>query len=158
MISIGPFALDTVIVAVAVFFAWLVARLLAQRLTDPLHRKAVSGLILDALFLGLLAARLGYIAQWWGDYSVSPWSMLALGDGGFSWWVGGAGGSCIRVVANAFAPGAAPPCPGRPPGRHADMGRRRRGDGTPAACCPCSSRSALGEHGWKAHRFACLLR
>lgn len=89
MISIGPFSIDLVIVVVAVFLAWLVARLLARRLPDSSHHKTAGGLILDALLPGLLSARLGYIAQWWGDYSASPWSMLAIADGGFSWWVGG---------------------------------------------------------------------
>src|SRR3546814_15748668 len=45
-------------------------------------------MILDAVFWGLLAARLAYIAQWWEEYSVVPKSMIAIGDGGFTWWVG----------------------------------------------------------------------
>ncbi|MFJ5483720.1 prolipoprotein diacylglyceryl transferase family protein [Pectobacterium actinidiae] len=87
MISLGPFSIRIVIVAVAAFVAWLVARLLARNLPDG-HHKTAGGLILDALFVGLVAARLGYITSWWSEYSSAPLSMLAIGDGGFNWWLG----------------------------------------------------------------------
>src|SRR5690606_30939149 len=45
-------------------------------------------MILDAVVWGLLAARLGYIALWWEEYSAAPKSMIAIGDGGFTWWLG----------------------------------------------------------------------
>jgi len=45
-------------------------------------------MLLDAAFVGFVAARLGYIAQWWEEYAQSPMSMISIGDQGFSWWVG----------------------------------------------------------------------
>lgn len=88
MTSIGPFSVRLVAVFLAVLLAWAVARLVAKRwLPDPTY-KAAGGMLLDAVFLGLVAARLGYIAQWWEEYAQSPMSMIFIGDQGFSWWVG----------------------------------------------------------------------
>ncbi|MBJ7264144.1 MAG: TlpA family protein disulfide reductase [Burkholderiaceae bacterium] len=87
MLSFGPFPISAVVVLVALVLAWTVTRVLALFLTNVPGRTA-SSLILDALFVGLLVARLGYIAQWWREYSAQPWSMIAIGDGGFSLWTG----------------------------------------------------------------------
>jgi len=87
MLNFGPFPVSAIVVLVALVLAWLVTRVLARSLKNVPGRNA-SGLILDALFVGLLAARLGYIAQWWREYSAHPWSMIAIGDGGFSPWIG----------------------------------------------------------------------
>ncbi|CAM5351850.1 prolipoprotein diacylglyceryl transferase family protein [Pseudomonas aeruginosa] len=87
MIGIGPFSIDVVIVAVSALLAWTVARMLARRLPDSPY-KAAGSLLLDALLVGLIAARLGYIARWWKDYAQAPWSMISIGDGGFLWWAG----------------------------------------------------------------------
>lgn len=87
MIGVGPFSIQVVIVFGAVVLAWLTARKLARRLPDTSHRVA-GAMLLDAVFLALVAARAAYVAQWWEDYAGSPRSMLAIGDLGFSWWVG----------------------------------------------------------------------
>ncbi|EKT4089757.1 MULTISPECIES: TlpA disulfide reductase family protein [Stenotrophomonas] len=87
MISIGPFSVDIVIVAISVLVAWLAARILASR-SPGSPRKIAGSLLFDAVLVGLLAARLGYIAFWWKEYVQSPWSMIAIGDGGYSLWVG----------------------------------------------------------------------
>lgn len=87
MISVGPFSIQTVIVAGAVLLAWLATRLAARKLPGA-SRKAAAGMLIDAVFWGFVAARAGYIAQWWQDYAQSPVSMVAIGDRGFSWWVG----------------------------------------------------------------------
>ena len=50
--------------------------------------KLAGAVLFDAVFWGVIAARLGYIAQWWEDYFATPMSMLAIGDGGYSWWIG----------------------------------------------------------------------
>ena len=91
MISAGPFSIQVVILIVAVLLAWVITRKVAQRLPDTPARQA-GGLLLDAVFWGLVAARLGYILQWWSDYAASPLSMIAIGDGGFSGWSGVLGG------------------------------------------------------------------
>ena len=93
MISIGPFSIQTVMVIVAVFLAWAAARLMVWRAPDASHTAGAT--IIDAMLWGFLAARLVYIAQWWEDYAAAPLSMIAIVDGGFTWWVG-------VVVAVAF--------------------------------------------------------
>jgi len=87
MIGIGPFSIQAIVVASAVFLAWLAARNIARSLPDT-PKKAAGGLLLDAVFWGFVAGRLAYIAQWWKEYSAAPISMIAIGDGGFAWWVG----------------------------------------------------------------------
>ncbi|MFT0546220.1 prolipoprotein diacylglyceryl transferase family protein [Allopusillimonas ginsengisoli] len=87
MIGIGPFPVQVVTVIVAVLLAWVTARTVAKRLPDVPYKVAGS-LILDALFWGLLVARLTYIAQWWEEYLAAPMSMIAIGDHGFTWWAG----------------------------------------------------------------------
>ncbi|MPV59467.1 redoxin [Burkholderia sp. HI2761] len=87
MLSIGPFSIRVVAVAVAALLAWLVARFIQRRPPDG-HHKTASSLILDVLLLGLIAARIGYVAQWWRDYAAAPRSIVALGDGGFDWCIG----------------------------------------------------------------------
>lgn len=87
MIGVGPFSIQIVSVFVAVMVTWMVARMLARHLANASH-KAAGGVVIDSVFWGLLAARLGYIIQWWDEYRVKPVSMIAIGDGGFSWWVG----------------------------------------------------------------------
>ena len=87
MMSIGPFSIQAVGVFAAVLLAWLVARSVAKRRPDTSHKRA-GALLLDSVFWGLIAARLGYIAQWFPDYLATPMSMIAIGDGGFTWWIG----------------------------------------------------------------------
>ncbi|TFL14116.1 TlpA family protein disulfide reductase [Pusillimonas caeni] len=87
MIGVGPFSIQVIIVAIALFCAWAMARSTARMLsvTPP---KAAGGALFDAAFWGFVAARLGYIALWWKEYSAAPMSMIAIGDGGFAWWAG----------------------------------------------------------------------
>lgn len=87
MSSIGPFSIRVVAVAVAALLAWLVARFMQRRPPDGPHQSA-SSLILDTLLLGLIAARVGYVAQWGAEYAAAPRSIVALGDGGFDWRIG----------------------------------------------------------------------
>lgn len=87
MIGIGPYSFSVMAVLVAVMVAWIAARVFARRRPSVIP-KAVDGLILDAVLWGAVAARLGYIAQWWDEYSAAPLSMLSIGDGGFTWWIG----------------------------------------------------------------------
>ena len=80
-----------VLVAVAAFLAWWLVRALARHLGGRADRSApkrAGALFTDALLVGLLAARLGYVLRWWPEYAVAPWSILAIGDGGFLWWIG----------------------------------------------------------------------
>jgi thiol-disulfide isomerase/thioredoxin len=87
MIGVGPFSIQVVVAASAVLLAWVVARNIGRTSLDT-PRKAVSGMLFDAVFWGFVAARLGYIALWWSDYAAAPMSMIAISDGGFAWWAG----------------------------------------------------------------------
>lgn len=87
MIGIGPFSIQSIGVFAAVLISWLVTRALTKRLPDVSHRLA-GAVLLDAVFWGVVAARLGYIAFWWEDYFAAPMSLIAIGDGGYYWWVG----------------------------------------------------------------------
>ncbi|WP_285274769.1 TlpA disulfide reductase family protein [Halopseudomonas bauzanensis] len=87
MMSIGPFPVKVVGVFAAILLAWLVTRAVAKRMAD-VSPKLAGAVLFDAVFWGVIAARLGYIAQWWEDYFATPVSMLAIGDGGYSWWIG----------------------------------------------------------------------
>lgn len=80
-----------VLVAVAALLAWWLVRMLARRMgshTDASVPKLAGALFTDAFFVGLLAARLGYVVRWWPEYAAAPWSILAIGDGGFLWRIG----------------------------------------------------------------------
>ncbi len=87
MLSIGPFSVQVVAVFAAVLLSWAMARMVARRLPDAPY-KAAGGMLLDAVFWGFVAARLGFIALWWEEYAKSPMSMISIGDQGFSWWIG----------------------------------------------------------------------
>lgn len=87
MISIGPFSIQTLGVLAALTLAWITARVIAGRLPD-VSRKSAGALLFDAVFWGVIAARLAYVIQWWEEYSAAPTSMLIISDGGFSWWAG----------------------------------------------------------------------
>lgn len=87
MIGIGSISIQVIVAVVTVILAWVVARKAARMLPDAPY-KAAGASLLDAVFWGGVTARLGYIAQWWPDYSAAPMSMIAISDGGFTWWVG----------------------------------------------------------------------
>lgn len=91
MMGVGPFPLHAVVVALSALVAWGVARRLARKLPDASHRVA-GALVVDALFVGLLAARVAYVLVWWREYAAAPVSVIRIGDGGFYTWAGLAAG------------------------------------------------------------------
>lgn len=84
--SIGPLPVRVVVIALAVLVAWLVARALGARRAG--QRTQSGSLLIDSVWIGLLAARVGYVVQWWPVYAAHPRTIIAIADGGFSWWVG----------------------------------------------------------------------
>ncbi|MGN4189502.1 TlpA family protein disulfide reductase [Burkholderia gladioli] len=87
MTSIGPFSVQAAALAAAALLAWLIALGLARTLPGDIDRRAPS-LLVDALLVGLLAARVAYVLRWWPQYAAAPASIVAIGDGGFSAWAG----------------------------------------------------------------------
>lgn len=82
--------MQVVLVAAALLFAWLLARWVPRRRAADARRRTAA-LVLDAFIVGLLVARLAYVARWWPDYMAQPRSLIAIADGGFYWWAGVAG-------------------------------------------------------------------
>ena len=84
-VSIGPFALAVVhllligALALATLVGWLTSR---RSGANP--ESVLFGLFL----LGLLAARTGFVINYWPHYQAQPWQALDIRDGGFLIWPG----------------------------------------------------------------------
>ena len=87
MISVGPLPMTLMVLlvalAIAIAVGWLVAR--RARARPPAK---VMPTIVDMLFVGVVAARLGFVIEWLPQYLADPWSIIRIGDGGFSIWAG----------------------------------------------------------------------
>lgn len=79
--------MEVALVAMATFLAWLIARTWAKAVPDA-TAKIASGIVIDGLMVGALAARIAYVVRWWPDYSLDLWSVIAIADGGFYSWLG----------------------------------------------------------------------
>jgi prolipoprotein diacylglyceryltransferase len=49
------------------------------------------------LLVGLVAARIAFVARWFDAYRQAPWSMLDIRDGGFTPWAGVAAALLVAV-------------------------------------------------------------
>ena len=84
-VSFGPFVLSIshllllLALAVATLVGWITGR---RRGINP--ERALFGLFL----LGLLASRLGFVAEYWTQYSFHPLNIIDIRDGGFLIWPG----------------------------------------------------------------------
>lgn len=87
MIGVGPFSIHLVTIAISVMVTLAVASAFGRRLSVR-PSVSIGWTLLDASFWGLLAARIAYIAGSWEDYAKTPKAVLAIGDGGFIWWIG----------------------------------------------------------------------
>src|SRR5690625_3470317 len=87
MVGVGPFSISVVKVAFAILIAWILTRLLAKRINNVSHKLSGS-ILLDGVFCGVVVARVGYVIVWWDEYIYRPVSILAIGDGGYLWWLG----------------------------------------------------------------------
>lgn len=86
MISIGPFPTQLMVMLLALAIAVAVGWHTARAAGEP--RIRVAPTLLDMLFVGLVAARIGFVLQWLPEYLADPWSIIRISDGGFSLWVG----------------------------------------------------------------------
>lgn len=87
-ITLGPLLLPTQALLLVVAAASALATLSLLRDTEPSSRTAAELRLFIALAIGLLGARLGWIAQHWQAYAESPWAMLAFRDGGYAPGIG----------------------------------------------------------------------
>lgn len=86
MVSLGPFPMSLVVLLAAIAIAILVGRRVARVPGQPPLK--VMSVIVDMLGVGVVAARLGFVLQWLPEYLADPWSIIRLGDGGFSVLIG----------------------------------------------------------------------
>lgn len=95
MVSLGPFSTSLVILLLPVAVAAAVAHVSSRRAAgaDPdAPAVPVVSTLLDMLLAGVVAARLAFVLRWLPQYVAEPWSVLRIGDGGFSLWAGMLGG------------------------------------------------------------------
>lgn len=85
-VPLGPLALPVgpVIVLLSIWCATLASRLTAA----PGHKAIAERIAWQAATLGLVAARITHLATHWQAYLDSPWSIIDLRDGGWSWPAG----------------------------------------------------------------------
>lgn len=85
-INIGPFSLSLsqLLLIVALLVALGVGHLAGRRQKTGGMGNSLS----DMLLVGLLAARLVFVALWFDNYRQAPWSILDIRDGGFTPWAG----------------------------------------------------------------------
>src|SRR3546814_7093624 len=83
MCMLGPLPMSLVVLLVALAIAALVARQFVVPLPGQPAIKPLST-FLDMLMVGVLAARLAFVLAWWPQYLADPWSIVRIGDGGFS--------------------------------------------------------------------------
>ena len=91
-VLIGPMALPTM--ALALFLAMLLSQWWARRQQLRLEQ-AVDALLMRSFLVGLLAARLAYVGQWWQEYllpathsAASVLQIVDIRDGGWNLWAG----------------------------------------------------------------------
>lgn len=87
MISLGPLPMTLMVLLVALAIAIAVGWKVARGAPEQPAVK-VMPTILDMLFVGVVAARIGFVLEWLPQYLADPWSIIRIGDGGFSIWAG----------------------------------------------------------------------
>jgi thiol-disulfide isomerase/thioredoxin len=85
-VNLGPFALA---VSQLLLMGALLAALAVGHLAGRRHKTGGIGHSLsDMLLVGLLVARIAFVARWFDVYRQAPWSVLDIRDGGFIPWAG----------------------------------------------------------------------
>lgn len=86
MVSLGPLPMSLVVLVLAFAIAVTVGRRVARAPGQPPLK--VMPTMLDMLLVGVVAARLGFVLAWLPQYLADPWSIIRIGDGGFTLWAG----------------------------------------------------------------------
>lgn len=87
MVSLGPLPMSAVVLMIALAIASAVGWRVARSTPDRPSVEVVPT-ILNMLFVGMIAARLGFVLEWLPQYLSDPWSIIRIGDGGLSVWAG----------------------------------------------------------------------
>lgn len=98
MITIWRIAVPVALLLIA---AALIAALGVSRRRSGLHRGRVDSTLHYMLLAGILAARVGFVVDYWDSYRAAPLSALDIRDGGFHPWVGVIAGAAVALLAAA---------------------------------------------------------
>lgn len=90
MLSVGPIPTPLVLLLIALVAAAMVGRRASRRGNQP--TVALAGTFFDMLIAGLVAGRLVFVLQWLPLYLAEPWSIIRIGDSGYSLWAAVTGG------------------------------------------------------------------
>ncbi len=85
-VNIGPFPLP--LSQLFLMVALLVALGVGHLAGRAQKTGGMASTLSDMLLVGLLAARLVFVALWFDSYRQAPWSILDIRDGGFTLWAG----------------------------------------------------------------------
>lgn len=86
MLSLGGFPMPFVLLIVAIALATIVGLIVARTYRTP--SAGLLGTLFDMLIVGVVVARLVFVAQYLPLYLADPWSIIRPGDGGYSLWAG----------------------------------------------------------------------
>lgn len=81
MTSLGPLPFTLLILLAAWAAGTAAGRWMLRASPDP--KPAIGGALFDIALVGLVVARLVFIAAWWPLYAADPWAILRPGDGGY---------------------------------------------------------------------------
>jgi len=88
-VNLGPLGLsvDRLLMIVAIFVALVAGWLAGRRLGTP-KGAGIGAVLPDMVLVGLVVARVAFVARWFDQYRGEPLSMLDIRDGGFETWAG----------------------------------------------------------------------
>ncbi|MEO5963202.1 MAG: TlpA disulfide reductase family protein [Thermomonas sp.] len=95
MLSVGPIPTPVVLLLIALIAAAVIGRRASKK--DNEAPVSLTGTFFDMLLVGLLVGRFAFVLQWLPLYLADPWSIIRLGDGGYSLWAAVAGGLAYGV-------------------------------------------------------------
>ena len=105
VLQLGPFmvAIDRLVAIVLLWIFVSAGSLIASRSSTRVGRVAWI-----AAGVGIAAARMAYVVQNWAAFAVEPWTIIALWQGGFSFWPGivAAVGVIVVMLAREWRAGA----------------------------------------------------
>lgn len=94
-VNLGPFAIS--MSQLVLMMALLVALWVGYMVGRRQQTGGIGHILSDMLIVGLLAARIAFVAIWFDTYRNAPWSMLNIRDGGFTPWAGVAAALLVAI-------------------------------------------------------------